>query len=211
MDYAALVDLHRQSKADVTIAAQPVTLDTAHDMGIFRFERDGRIAAFEEKPSPARLEEIGGSLAGRRDRRLHRRRRTSRSWRRWGCTSSRARRCVEALAEANVVGLRPRDHPERPSAAVQVRAVSRSTATGPTSGRCARSSTPTSCLTQPGAEFSFYHPTRPDLLQAAPPAAVLVVRRLAAAPSSPMAPRSAMPRSRTRSSACACRSRRARR
>jgi glucose-1-phosphate adenylyltransferase len=62
MDYRALVDAHRQSKADVTIAAQPVTPITATQMGILRFERDGRIAAFEEKPTADRLHAIGRSI-----------------------------------------------------------------------------------------------------------------------------------------------------
>jgi glucose-1-phosphate adenylyltransferase len=62
MDYAALVDAHRRLGADITIAAQPVDPDTATQMGIFRFDRDGNIAAFEEKPTPPRLAEIGRSI-----------------------------------------------------------------------------------------------------------------------------------------------------
>lgn len=62
MDYAALVDAHRRSGADITIAAQPVDPDTATQMGIFRFDRDGNIAAFEEKPKAPRLAEIGRSI-----------------------------------------------------------------------------------------------------------------------------------------------------
>ena len=62
MDYGALVDAHRRSGADITIAAQPVDLATATQMGIFRFDRDGNIAAFEEKPRAPRLAEIGRSI-----------------------------------------------------------------------------------------------------------------------------------------------------
>jgi glucose-1-phosphate adenylyltransferase len=62
MDYCELVDAHKASRADVTIAAQPVDPDTATQMGIFRFDRDGKIVAFEEKPRPARLAEIGRSI-----------------------------------------------------------------------------------------------------------------------------------------------------
>ena len=36
MDYAELVDAHKRSGADITIAAQPVDLETATQMGIFR-------------------------------------------------------------------------------------------------------------------------------------------------------------------------------
>lgn len=62
MDYAELVDAHRQSGADITIPAQPVDPETATQMGIFRFDRDGGIVAFEEKPNPARLSAIGRSI-----------------------------------------------------------------------------------------------------------------------------------------------------
>jgi glucose-1-phosphate adenylyltransferase len=62
MDYAALVDAHRAHGADITIAAQPVDPDTATEMGIFRFDRDGTIVAFEEKPKAERLAQIGQSI-----------------------------------------------------------------------------------------------------------------------------------------------------
>jgi glucose-1-phosphate adenylyltransferase len=62
MDYTALIDAHKQQKADITLAAQPVDAETATQMGIFRFERDGKIFAFEEKPKRPRLEEIGRSI-----------------------------------------------------------------------------------------------------------------------------------------------------
>ena len=62
MDYAALVDAHRAHGADITIAAQPVDADTATEMGIFRFDRDGTIVAFEEKPKAERLAQIGQSI-----------------------------------------------------------------------------------------------------------------------------------------------------
>src|SRR5918999_2220263 len=62
MDYCELVDAHKAQKAEITIAAQPVDLDTATQMGIFRFDRQGSIVAFEEKPKPPRLQEIGRSI-----------------------------------------------------------------------------------------------------------------------------------------------------
>jgi glucose-1-phosphate adenylyltransferase len=62
MDYEQLVDAHRQQGADITIAAQPVDADTATQMGIFRFDQQGGIVAFEEKPNAARLGEIGRSI-----------------------------------------------------------------------------------------------------------------------------------------------------
>ena len=62
MDFCDLVDSHKDRHADITIAAQPVDPETATQMGIFRFDRDGRIVAFEEKPKPQRLQEIGRSI-----------------------------------------------------------------------------------------------------------------------------------------------------
>jgi glucose-1-phosphate adenylyltransferase len=62
MDYCELVDAHIDRKADITIAAKPVSFDDAGSMGIFRFDRDGRIVDFEEKPKPERLRDIGRSI-----------------------------------------------------------------------------------------------------------------------------------------------------
>jgi len=62
MDYNPLVGAHVDRKADITIAAQPVTMDDASAMGIFRFDRSGQIIAFEEKPKPDRLDQIGQSI-----------------------------------------------------------------------------------------------------------------------------------------------------
>jgi glucose-1-phosphate adenylyltransferase len=61
MDFCELVDSHIEGRADITIAAQPVTPSDATEMGIFLFDQDGQIAGFEEKPSEARLNEIGSS------------------------------------------------------------------------------------------------------------------------------------------------------
>src|SRR5215204_3936528 len=62
MDYDELVCAHKDTNAEITIAAQPVDPDTATQMGIFRFDTAGQIAAFEEKPNAARLAEIGRSI-----------------------------------------------------------------------------------------------------------------------------------------------------
>src|SRR5260370_3262221 len=62
MDYSEMIDAHVDRRADVTIAAQPVDLADATQMGIFRFDRDGQIVAFEEKPNEARLAEVGQSI-----------------------------------------------------------------------------------------------------------------------------------------------------
>jgi glucose-1-phosphate adenylyltransferase len=62
MDYNELVDAHIDRRADITIAAQPMTAAEASSMGIFRFDRSGQIVAFEEKPSRDRLEAMGQSI-----------------------------------------------------------------------------------------------------------------------------------------------------
>ena len=62
MDYCEMIDAHIDRRADITIAAQPVTFDDASAMGIFRFDRGGQITAFEEKPKPDRLRAIGQSI-----------------------------------------------------------------------------------------------------------------------------------------------------
>jgi glucose-1-phosphate adenylyltransferase len=62
MDYNEMVDAHIDRRADITIAAQPVSIEDASSMGIFQFDRDGQITVFEEKPARARLEAMGQSI-----------------------------------------------------------------------------------------------------------------------------------------------------
>ena len=61
MDFSRMIEAHIDTGADITIAAQPVDPEDATQMGILRFDVDGQIAAFEEKPNAARLAEIGSS------------------------------------------------------------------------------------------------------------------------------------------------------
>jgi glucose-1-phosphate adenylyltransferase len=65
MDFCELIESHIESRADITIAAQPVTRADATEMGIFRFDDEGQIVAFEEKPNDGRLTEIGSSFPRR--------------------------------------------------------------------------------------------------------------------------------------------------
>lgn len=62
MDFADMIREHVDRRADITVAAQPVSYEDAPAMGILRFDRDGQIGAFEEKPAPDRLREIGSSV-----------------------------------------------------------------------------------------------------------------------------------------------------
>jgi glucose-1-phosphate adenylyltransferase len=61
MDFCELIDAHIESRADITIAAQPVDARDATQMGIFRFDTLGQINGFEEKPDAARLTEMRSS------------------------------------------------------------------------------------------------------------------------------------------------------
>lgn len=62
MDFRELLDAHVGQNADITIAAQPVSLEDAPAMGIFHFGREGHISSFEEKPNRKRLEEFRSSV-----------------------------------------------------------------------------------------------------------------------------------------------------
>src|SRR5687767_618974 len=62
MNYEELIEAHKNTQADITIAAQPVDSVTGTQMGIFCFDTGGQIVAFEEKPKAERLKEIGRSI-----------------------------------------------------------------------------------------------------------------------------------------------------
>jgi glucose-1-phosphate adenylyltransferase len=62
MDFCELLAAHVDRKADITIAAQPVTIEEAPAMGIFHFDVNGHISGFEEKPNTGRLQEFGSSV-----------------------------------------------------------------------------------------------------------------------------------------------------
>jgi glucose-1-phosphate adenylyltransferase len=62
MDYGRLLEAHVDLDADITVAALPVIPADAPGMGIFRFDRDGQIVGFEEKPNRERLSAIGSSM-----------------------------------------------------------------------------------------------------------------------------------------------------
>ncbi len=56
MDYRNFVDLHREKRADVTIAVQPVAPADAPRFGILKTSEEGRITSFHEKPDPDELD-----------------------------------------------------------------------------------------------------------------------------------------------------------
>lgn len=53
MDYSQFIRFHRESRADVTIAALPVSAADASRFGILHTNDEGRISAFREKPQGA--------------------------------------------------------------------------------------------------------------------------------------------------------------
>ena len=54
MDYEIMLDYHKASNADVTIAAMPVPMEEASRFGILITDEDNRITEFEEKPANPR-------------------------------------------------------------------------------------------------------------------------------------------------------------
>ena len=46
-----MMRVHRKNKADLTIAAIPVPIETASSFGIFEVDEDWNVVAFEEKPT----------------------------------------------------------------------------------------------------------------------------------------------------------------
>jgi len=56
MDYVKFAELHREKRADVTIAVQPVDAQAATRFGILKTDGDGRITSFHEKPAADELD-----------------------------------------------------------------------------------------------------------------------------------------------------------
>jgi glucose-1-phosphate adenylyltransferase len=69
MDYAAMLETHRRSDADATVAVIPVAEEQASAFGILKMDNTGRIVHFDEKPPVERLRaglisELPGGGAG---------------------------------------------------------------------------------------------------------------------------------------------------
>ncbi len=62
MDYTDFVEFHRESRADVTIAVQPVNRADASRFGILKTDKDGRITSFHEKPPVDELDGLESSV-----------------------------------------------------------------------------------------------------------------------------------------------------
>jgi glucose-1-phosphate adenylyltransferase len=61
MDYTEFVDLHREKRADVTIAVQPVDAEAATRFGILKTDVDERITSFHEKPAAEELDGLASA------------------------------------------------------------------------------------------------------------------------------------------------------
>lgn len=61
MDYSAMIAFHRQSEADLTIAALPVPAAEAGQFGVMQTSAEGQIRGFVEKPAdPSALQDPAG-------------------------------------------------------------------------------------------------------------------------------------------------------
>ncbi len=61
MDYGPFVAAHREHRADVTVAVQPVTRQTASQLGLLKTDGSGRIVEFAEKPQGKALDKMVSS------------------------------------------------------------------------------------------------------------------------------------------------------
>lgn len=58
MNYKNFVEYHVESKADITLAVQPVSAQEAPALGILKRNSDGEITRFSEKPGPELLDDL---------------------------------------------------------------------------------------------------------------------------------------------------------
>ncbi|MGE0454880.1 MAG: glucose-1-phosphate adenylyltransferase [Vicinamibacteria bacterium] len=64
MDFRRMLEAHRRSVADATVAVIAVPAEETSGFGILKVNRQGRIVHFEEKPGPERLPELVSQMAG---------------------------------------------------------------------------------------------------------------------------------------------------
>lgn len=58
MDFTQVLDMHRRTRADVTLAVLPVTCAQASRLGIVNVNESGRIVHLHEKPKPEELDQL---------------------------------------------------------------------------------------------------------------------------------------------------------
>ena len=64
MDFKAMLQTHRESNADATVAVIPVAQDQTSAFGILKMDNTGRIVHFDEKPPAERLPGLVSELPG---------------------------------------------------------------------------------------------------------------------------------------------------
>jgi glucose-1-phosphate adenylyltransferase len=64
MDFRDMLRVHRETRADATVAIKAVTAEETSGFGIMKTAGDGRIIHFEEKPSADRLPDLASRLPG---------------------------------------------------------------------------------------------------------------------------------------------------
>ena len=67
LDFRDMLRVHRESKADATVAIKPVPAEQTSGFGIMKTAADGRIVHFEEKPHANRLPDLVSPLPGKGD------------------------------------------------------------------------------------------------------------------------------------------------
>ena len=58
MDFRTVIDFHISTGADITVAAVPVSAESAGSLGIMRIQSGGKVIAFREKPNAEDLPEM---------------------------------------------------------------------------------------------------------------------------------------------------------
>jgi glucose-1-phosphate adenylyltransferase len=64
IDFQKMLETHKSSKADATIAMKPVPAEQTHAFGIMQTDATGRIVKFDEKPPPDRLAGLASTVPG---------------------------------------------------------------------------------------------------------------------------------------------------
>jgi glucose-1-phosphate adenylyltransferase len=66
MDLEAMLRVHRETSADVTVAMKPVPAEQTHGLGIMKVDSSGRVLHFDEKPPASRLPGLESTPPGAR-------------------------------------------------------------------------------------------------------------------------------------------------
>ena len=155
MDYRLMLEHHRRTGADITIAATPVTAAEAPGFGILKTDAEHRITEFYEKPGGGDLagkeSPVTPAMAGRRahlpgvDGHLHLQ------------LPGAAGRCSTATATPTTSASTSSRWPSPSGRWWRIR----SPGTGTTSARCARSSRRNLMLTDPRPAFNLFDEQMP--------------------------------------------------